>query len=544
MKKILLTISLLFLFFNVVKAEQKNVSISLIPNVYSNHTYNSEFKSSQFGYVFIDDKLTYCLDINKYITTNTYYEYDFSSLSLDIETKNTMELLSYYGYKFNGHNTIRYYMATQELIWGILGVDMYWSTQINGNGDIIDVSEEKNEILNLISGHNMNPYFSEYSFDYRVGNERVMADLNKVLYRYDILNYTNNIITIEDNKLVFKFYDLGPGHVILRPKEVDITETKIYKSDNSQTIAIFGNPTRSNVQDVFISYMIHGGNIYFEKIDYDTKSNIPSKYGKIEGGIYGLYDSSNNLLETFSTDVNGVNSINMVPLGTLTVREIEPSYGYEFNGNEYKTTLSYGDVDKIITFESKILNKNLEIIKMYDEDLCILSKNIKFEIYRDNILFDTMTTDENGYSYIRLPYGEYLIHQVNTVPGYEASPDFIFNVSNQYVETSFILIDKKIKIDEENQNINEDETQVEDTDSNDNTSTLIDNSEDTENSSTDISTNNNETGEEKVIDNYNLSESNEIKELPNLLITKDISIYIISIYLLVLICLKRYCLYY
>lgn len=50
---------------------------------------------------------------------------------------------------------------------------------------------------------------------------------------------------------------------------------------------------------------------------------------------------------------------------------------------------------------------------------------IKFIVYdKDNVLYDTIVTDSDGYASIILPYGTYTFHQDNSTPGYYKVDDF------------------------------------------------------------------------------------------------------------------------
>ena len=82
---------------------------------------------------------------------------------------------------------------------------------------------------------------------------------------------------------------------------------------------------------------------------------------------------------------------------------------------------------------------------------------ISFDIYdKDNNLVDTITTDENGYCEIVLPYGTYKISQKNTTANYQmvddkeitidenSEPEILIElndveieVPNAYIETTF-----------------------------------------------------------------------------------------------------------
>ena len=108
----------------------------------------------------------YCIEPGKHISTYTYVgTSDFIDLGFSEELKEKLELIGYYGRDYPGHNNVRYSMAAQALIWELTGVDSvtFW-TKVNEGGEEIDVSKERNEIVNLVNSHKTLPNIkSSYS---------------------------------------------------------------------------------------------------------------------------------------------------------------------------------------------------------------------------------------------------------------------------------------------------------------------------------------------------------------------------------------------
>ena len=84
-----------------------------------------------------------------------------------------MELISYYGYGYPGHDSLKYYMATQELIWLYSDDYVKWMDKYSTNGTLgnqINIDNEKNEILRLVNNHNKLPSFSNISYVQKLGD--------------------------------------------------------------------------------------------------------------------------------------------------------------------------------------------------------------------------------------------------------------------------------------------------------------------------------------------------------------------------------------
>ena len=125
MKKIfsLLTILFFVLFIGVknVYAGENDTTLttSYIDNVWSFHYRKGVLWSyGQLPYRYLNGKLAYCIEPDSLISSNIYSSYtDWGITNYSVEDKKQMELISHYGYGYPGHDSLKYYMATQHLIW-------------------------------------------------------------------------------------------------------------------------------------------------------------------------------------------------------------------------------------------------------------------------------------------------------------------------------------------------------------------------------------------------------------------------------------------
>ena len=77
------------------------------------------------------------LDINQSINTDMY------SSDTNINVNNLILLAGYFGYGYKNNNTVKDYMATQQLIWQYLGNEVKFTTKSKGEGETINVLENK-----------------------------------------------------------------------------------------------------------------------------------------------------------------------------------------------------------------------------------------------------------------------------------------------------------------------------------------------------------------------------------------------------------------
>lgn len=242
MKKILLIILSVCIFgmsLGNVKAE--NIIYKPLQNIYFNLTVDGVTKSNKVTAFILGNRIAYCIEPGKDINTTNYDAYkDWSKTNLSKETIDYIEKVGYYGYEYPGHQTDRYYIATQELIWkAIKHVDIKWTTGQNNTGSIINIDNEKNEILKLVKQHDIKPSFIGQTIKGKPNETIEIEDTNKVLNNYELKEDKYPNIEIENNKLKITFIDkeTNPEEIILTRKTYDTNTLLVYIKGASQQLA-------------------------------------------------------------------------------------------------------------------------------------------------------------------------------------------------------------------------------------------------------------------------------------------------------------------
>lgn len=235
-KKIIFFLALFLTFMN--HSHAITPTVEYIDGVYSNRIGTTKTYSGQLGYIWIDGKIIYCLDpyriIGKdYIIDNNYFN-NFSKETLDY-----MNLVSEYARFFVENKNSYYYMAAQELIWEkIIGEGkIYWTTGINGTGDIIDISSVKEEIKNYINNFYTKPSFEGTVIKDTFYNQIVLEDTNNVLYNYEVVNESKNDVFISNNEIYITVLSSDLNKIKLVRKVDKQGNSSYYHSDVSQDLA-------------------------------------------------------------------------------------------------------------------------------------------------------------------------------------------------------------------------------------------------------------------------------------------------------------------
>jgi len=214
------------MFLPRAQAETVNLIKDTFDNTYT-YYYDDELNRPRYliasKYVF-GKNVAYCLEMGKPIDSFVYnVSNSFDGINISKDDLAYIKLISYYGYDYPGHNTDKYYMATQELIWKILGEpSMSWTIGLTPN-HYYDLSKEKEEIERLIKQHDIRPSFDSNVFDYVTGEKLVLEDNNDVLSMYESLD--ENVI-IEGNRLVIE--KLFSGNEVILKERIIIQKVFYY----------------------------------------------------------------------------------------------------------------------------------------------------------------------------------------------------------------------------------------------------------------------------------------------------------------------------
>lgn len=440
----------LFLILFIGLVGMCNVSASelkyeLIDNYYSYVVLDGTPRLFYFKIFQFDGRPVYCIELGKDIIDTHYTETtDYESLGYTKEQMDYINLISYYGYEYPAHRSDnRFYMAAQELIWEYLtGIDVYWTNELNLNNPYqLNLESYKRKILYFINRHSIKPSI-ESSYQFNVSDEIKIDDNNDVLRDYEIIDDGGIPASIVNNSLYVNHEGKYVGEYTIKLKRKGYLNNSYLVYYNSNSQKLFSTGVLDD-EEMEVKISIKGASYSMLKVDSKTLTNVSIGDGSLEGARYGLYDLNDNLIDVFVTDSDGRATLENLPLGKYYIKEINASYGYELD-----TTVYYIDItkleDEIIVYENPIMKK-LEIYKTYGDDY-EFEEGVKFDILRDNRdVYATITTDLFGYASIELPFGKYIINQVNSKEGFAFTSDIEF-VIDEYSDNviTYTLQDNKI----------------------------------------------------------------------------------------------------
>ena len=390
------------------------------------------YMSAQYHTYTMDGKTVYCIEPGINITVHDYNgQIGWTNSPYSDEVNQKIQLYGYYGYDYPGHNTLRYRMAAQALIWEETGGQIieFW-TERYGYGNFINIDYEKNEIKKLVSTHYNQPKFTETTKTGIINETITFTDTTGYLSDYAVHQSNGANVSINGNNLLVTPTKIGETTVILKKRMYTNNPTTIFVGTDlkSQKMGYFG------IDDpLYVAVKVNalGGKVSLEKIDSKTLSYKPLGDASLKGAIYGIYDEYNSRIGETTTTGNGIVTSDYLPkLGKFYLLEEKSSLGYKLDSTKYYFEITENNLNPKIVVHEQVIEKEFELYKTFSDGgksmILKAEPNITFEFYLESSmkLYESATTDATGRLLVKLPYGTYIVKQKNTTYNHEKLDDF------------------------------------------------------------------------------------------------------------------------
>ena len=182
------------------------------------------------------------------------------------------------------------------------------------------------------------------------------------------------------------------------------------------------------VYNYIVENEVYKSKVKIIKVDSETGETVT-----IAGAEFQIRDSNGDLvvqtvtypqemqIDTFVTDDTGTLTL-PEPLiyGDYTLHEVKAPYGYWLNETPLDFSIDESGKEFItIKFSDELIQKRIRVIKTDSRDNERRLAGAVFEVYEDDILVDTIVTNENGYAETKLlTVGEYTIVEIKAPTGF------------------------------------------------------------------------------------------------------------------------------
>ncbi len=447
MKKIIIFLISLFLTLllplnNVQAKTQGFYQAEYISNIFIHKiTPSGKGYYSQARFIRKTDshEIAYCIDPTVYF--NDGYIYDGNETPQNLSSWQILDvtLLSHFGYGYPGHTDAKWYPITQTLIWEVVNSSMKYHMTTNKNPNTAHIfNDELNELRAMVNNYKQSTSLNNQTYSIVEGESLTLTDTNNVLSSYtskDNIEIKGNTIKINNPQLGTHTFTLEKEHKLYNRHPL------FYTCNKSQSVMDVGDPTKTLEQ---FTLKVINTEVELIKIDAETNENIPQGDASLTGAIFGLYNADNTLIKEIPLN-NSTIKLKNLPFKTYYLQEIKPGEGYELNTNKYFFTISENNPTIKITIPNKVIKTKIIIKKEYGtEDNFKPEENISFNIYSQDKLIKTITTNIDGIAELELPYGKYKIVQLTTTDGYTKIEPIEFEVKDNKVITYNL---KNYKID-------------------------------------------------------------------------------------------------
>lgn len=430
---LMFVVSAFFMLLGCVNVSAATLVEGSIDDVYYTRRGGGKpYMSAQYHTYTMDGKTVYCIEPGINITVHDYNgQIGWTNSPYSDEVNQKIQLYGYYGYDYPGHNTLRYRMAAQALIWEETGGQIieFW-TERYGYGNFINIDYEKNEIKKLVSTHYNQPKFTETTKTGIINETITFTDTTGYLSDYAVHQSNGANVSINGNNLLVTPTKIGETTVILKKRMYTNNPTTIFVGTDlkSQKMGYFG------IDDpLYVAVKVNalGGKVSLEKIDSKTLSYKPLGDASLKGAIYGIYDEYNSRIGEITTTGNGIVTSDYLPkLGKFYLLEEKSSLGYKLDSTKYYFEITENNLKPKIVVHEQVIEKEFELYKTFSDGgksmILKAEPNITFEFYLESSmkLYESATTDATGRLLVKLPYGTYIVKQKNTTYNHEKLDDF------------------------------------------------------------------------------------------------------------------------
>ena len=446
MKKYIIILLLLFNIFIMNAKGVNNETLANGPVTWNNFYYtriNNETGHMSYSYMQMlirssDNTPVYCIEPGVLISYDeVYFGYDYNQArfaNLSREAFEKVSLIAYFGYGYKDtyydHTDSLWWAVTQWMIWQEANNNhtLYFTQNQNYNGNepaIERFTEEMAQINALINDYYTKPAINIPTLI--LGQTLEINDSNGVLHNYQVTDCRNCHARIDGNKLIITATNTGNAQLsIERTFDKYNNDPIVYISTSHQNAMAAG---KINNIHMGIGYFTTSGQLTVHKKDADNLNSIAQGNAELNNAVYGIYNMDNQLISSLSTDNQGIASINNLSIGSYYLKEMESSKGYTIDTKKYYFDINNNSLNVDIDVYEKVIEKRVEIIKVKaNSNTSILEPetDILFEFYlkSTNELIESIATNDNGKINIVLPYGNYIVHQVNSPDGIEKIKDF------------------------------------------------------------------------------------------------------------------------
>lgn len=416
--------------------------ISLTDTTGTGSIYAMIHIANQYGFdyvqqLYVGDKTVFCIEPMQLFTEGLDYHQDTAKWDeLSEQTRQNIWEINYYGYSYSGHQTEKYYVATQVMIWQAVTGTWYQPYYTDGT-TVYDISNEVAVINNLRTQPQGRPSFNNQTIKMGLNTPVTLTDTKGTLANYSITNSNGIRASVNGNNLTVAITSENYDKSITFSRNFTARDVNVIYGSGEYQRVIYLASRRDPSPNFKLNFDLMYADIEVEKQDSQTGTKTQGD-ATFNGATFAIKDTSGNVLETITTNGSKAKS-KKYPVGTtLNVCEVTSPEGYLTNSSCNTVELKYSGDNTPSTFSTtvkdQVIKGRIEIAKTIDkEKYGLFQSNVqkpgegfKFDIILKSTgkVVSTLTTDEDGRAISEyLPYGTYIVKEHET-KGYDTLKPF------------------------------------------------------------------------------------------------------------------------
>lgn len=416
--------------------------ISLTDTTGTGSIYAMIHIANQYGFdyvqqLYVGDKTVFCIEPMQLFTEGLDYHQDTAKWDeLSEQTRQNIWEINYYGYSYSGHQTEKYYVATQVMIWQAVTGTWYQPYYTDGT-TVYDISNEVAVINNLRTQPQGRPSFNNQTIKMGLNTPVTLTDTKGTLANYSITSSNGIRASVNGNNLTVAITSENYDKSITFSRNFTARDVNVIYGSGGYQRVIYLASRRDPSPNFKLNFDLMYADIEVEKQDAETGTSTQGD-ATFNGATFAIKDSSGNVLETITTNGSKAKS-KKYPVGTtLNVCEVTSPEGYLANSSCNTVELKYSGDNTPSTFyttvKDQVIKGRIEIAKTIDkEKYGLFQSNVqkpgegfKFDIILKSTgkVVSTLITDEDGRAISDyLPYGTYIVKE-HEIKGYDTLKPF------------------------------------------------------------------------------------------------------------------------
>ena len=332
--------------------------ISLTDTTGTGSIYAMIHIANQYGFdyvqqLYVGDKTVFCIEPMQLFTEGLDYHQDTAKWDeLSEQTRQNIWEINYYGYSYSGHQTEKYYVATQVMIWQAVTGTWYQPYYTDGT-TVYDISNEVAVINNLRAQPQGRPSFNNQTIKMGLNTPVTLTDTKGTLSNYSITNSNGIRASVNGNNLTVAITSENYDKSITFSRNFTARDVNVIYGSGGYQRVIYLASRRDPSPNFKLNFDLMYADIEVEKQDSQTGTKTQGD-ATFNGATFAIKDTSGNVLETITTNGSKAKSKKYQVGTTLNVCEVTSPEGYLTNSSCNTVALKYSGNNTPSTFYTTV----------------------------------------------------------------------------------------------------------------------------------------------------------------------------------------------